>query len=67
MQRQISKAHYHDNSVSKMNRTLIGGQKTHIDFHSSVQPIGEDEVMGHTYSVGLHGMTLSIVKVANVL
>ena len=39
---------------------------TYIDFHFSVKAIVQDEIVGHANSVGLHGMTLSIVVVANI-
>ena len=37
-----------------------------IHLHLSVQPVVEDEVVGHSYSVRLHRVTLPVVVVADV-
>ena len=39
---------------------------THIDLHLPVQPVVEQEVVGHANPVGLHWMALAIVVVTNV-
>lgn len=37
-----------------------------IDLHLSIEAVVEHEIMSHTYAMWLHGMSLSIVVVANV-
>jgi len=37
-----------------------------VNFHLPVESIVEEEVVGHAYPVGFHGMSLSIVIVSNV-
>ena len=37
-----------------------------VDLHLPVETIVEEEVVGHPHPVRLHGVTLSIVVVANV-
>ncbi len=39
---------------------------SYINFHFPIQPIVEQEVMGHSDSVGFHGMTLAIVVIPNI-
>jgi hypothetical protein len=48
--------------------TLIIDAKlsTHINFHFPVESIIQQKVVGHTYPVGFHGVTLSIVVVSDV-
>lgn len=39
------------------------GDRTHIDLHSPVKSIVEEEVVCHADPVGFHGMALAIVVV----
>ncbi len=39
---------------------------SYINFHFPIQPIVEQEVVGHSDSVGFHGMTLAIVVIPNI-
>lgn len=38
----------------------------YINFHFPIQPIVEQEVVGHPDSVGFHRMTLAIVVIPNI-
>ena len=37
-----------------------------IAFHLTVEAVGEDEVVGHFYAVGFHGVGGAVVEVAYV-
>lgn len=39
---------------------------TYIDFHLPVEPIVEQEIVGHANPVGFHWMALAIVVVPNI-
>lgn len=41
------------------------GRKRATDFHAAVEGIVDDEVVGHTDTVGLHGVALSVVVVSD--
>lgn len=44
-------------------RGEVLGDRTHIDLHSPVKSIVEEEVVCHADPVGFHGMALAIVVV----
>ena len=37
-----------------------------VDLHLPVQSVVEEEVVGHPHPMGLHGMTLAVIVVADV-
>ena len=37
-----------------------------ITFHLTVEAVGEDEMMGHFYTVGFHGVRWAVVEVTDV-
>lgn len=42
-----------------------GGGEGAVDLHKAVERVMDDEIVGHTDAVGLHGVALSIVVVSN--
>ena len=40
--------------------------KTYINFHLAIQAVVEQEIVSHSNSVWLHGVTLSIIIISNV-
>ena len=42
------------------------GDCTYVDLHFSVEAIVEEEIVGHAYTMGLHGMALAIVEITDV-
>ena len=39
---------------------------THVNLHLAIQPIVEEEVVGHPDTMGLHGVPLAIVVITNI-
>ena len=50
----------------ELGHLVLGGLVRSVHFHLSVEPIVEQEVMGHPHPVWLHRMALAIVVVADV-
>merc|ERR1711971_45429 len=50
----------------ELGHLLLGRLVGPVDLHLPVEPIVEQKVVGHPYPMGLHGVTLPIVVVANV-
>lgn len=50
----------------KFGHLLLSGLVRPVDFHLPVQSIVQQKIMGHAYPMGLHGMALAIVVIANV-
>lgn len=50
----------------ELGHLLGGGLVRPVDLHFAVQPVVEQQVVGHAYAVRLHGVALAIVVVADV-
>ena len=50
----------------ELGHLLLGCLVGAVDLHLPVESIVEQKVVGHPYPMGLHGMSLPIVVVANV-
>mmetsp|Transcript_28772 Transcript_28772/g.57964 ORF Transcript_28772/g.57964 Transcript_28772/m.57964 type:complete len:83 (-) Transcript_28772:183-431(-) len=50
----------------KRGHFIRSGGMGAIAFHLAVEAVGEDEVVGHFYAVGFHGVGGAVVEVAYV-
>mmetsp|Transcript_13005 Transcript_13005/g.22182 ORF Transcript_13005/g.22182 Transcript_13005/m.22182 type:complete len:83 (+) Transcript_13005:236-484(+) len=50
----------------KRGHFIRSGGMGAIAFHLTVEAVGEDEVVGHFYAVGFHGVGGAVVEVAYV-
>ena len=50
----------------ELGHLVLGGLVGSVHLHLPVEPIVEQEVVGHPHPVGLHGMALAIIVVPDV-
>ena len=50
----------------ELGHLVLSGLVWPINFHLPVESIIEEQIVGHSYPVGFHGMALAIVVVSNV-